>query len=204
MEAVSGSLRAQSRNPRFGPAVRFGAALLIGSFVGQAAPARAEPPSVLERIVSVKRGPEGTSARLIDTPILQVLRIEGERVPGGHREQMRVASSPLFAVFERDTSTTAAGAMGRTEAEGRFASLLGVSLFEWSSQKEHPIAGAQRVSESEWRLLSLPKLGSLFARKKTAAGAAYEVLYFLHFGARDAPAASSGSESPDGGTPVVE
>ncbi|NNL64772.1 MAG: hypothetical protein HKP30_00885, partial [Myxococcales bacterium] len=132
---------------------------------------------MLERVVSVKRSSEGTSARLIDTPILQVLRVAEERSADGQRQQVRVASSPLFSVFRRDTSTAASGTAARTRAESRFASLLGVSLLEWDSEKEHPIAGEARVAESEWRFLTLPKLGSLFARKKTDAGSAYEVLY---------------------------
>jgi hypothetical protein len=175
-----------ARTRGLAPAARLGFALLAipVAGVGAPAPARAEGPTVLERIVSVKRSPEGTSARLIDTPILQILRAEEERFEGGQREQVRVASSRLFSVFQRDTSTAASGTLGRTQAESRFASLLGASLLEWSSDKEHPITGEERISESEWRLLTLPKLGALFARKKTAAGSAYEVLYFLHFGAR--------------------
>jgi len=179
--------------------VRLCAGLIVIASVVAAARARADGPNVLERIASVKRSPEGASAHLIDTPILQVVRAQEERFPGGQREQVRIASSPLFSVFRRDSTTAADGVVSRTEDESRFASLLGASLLSWSSETEHGLAGTGHVSEREWRLLSLPKLGSLFARKKSDAGASYEVLYFLHFGAREPSA-----EAPPEDAPVVE
>jgi hypothetical protein len=189
---------------RAGPDVRRARALAVAcaavaSLAVAPAPARADDPNVLERVVSVKRSPEGTSARLIDTPVLQIVRAEQERVAGGHREDVRIASSPLFSVFRRESITAAEGAVTHTQGEGRFASVLGISLLEWRSDKEHGMTGDQRTSESEWGLLTLPKLGALFGRKKTDAGSRYEVLYFLHFGAPEPD-----EESPPEAAPPAE
>jgi hypothetical protein len=163
-----------------------------------AAPAaRAEDPNALERIVSLKRSPDGASAHLLDTPVLQVVRAREERYEGGQREQVRIASSPLFSVYRRDSSTAAAGAVSRTHNEGRFASVLGVSLLSWSSEQERGMAGATRTDEREVRFLSLPKLGSLFARKTSKAGSSYEVLYFLHFGAHEPEGQGPPEDAPE-------
>jgi hypothetical protein len=191
--------RARARLRWIGPAARVLLAAAVAAVAGAPAPARADDPNVLERVVSVKRSPAGTSARLLDTPILQILRAEEERVDGGHREEVRIASSPLFSVFRRDSSTAAAGTVSRTERESRFASVLGVSLLEWSSEKEQGLTGDGRTAASEWRLLTLPKLGSLLARRKTDAGSAYEVLYLFRFGASEPSAASppSVASEPD-------
>jgi hypothetical protein len=172
----------------------------LASLAVAAGPARADDPNVLERVVSVKRSPEGTSARLIDTPVLQIVRAEQGRVDGGHREDVRIASSPLFSVYRRESTTAAAGAVAHTRGEGRFASVLGVSLLEWSSDKEHGVGGDQRTAASEWGLLTLPKLGALFGRKKTDAGARYEVLYFLHFGAPETDEAGPRQDVPPRGS----
>jgi hypothetical protein len=158
-------------------------------------PARADDPNVLERIASVKRSPEGTSARLLDTPVLQVVRAEEERFAGGQREEVRIASSPLFSVFRNESTTTASGAVSRTRGEGRFASLLGVSLLEWSTEKEHGLSGAGRTSAREWRFLDFPVLGSVFARKTSDAGSSYEVL-FITFG-DDEPEVAEGPPEGD-------
>jgi hypothetical protein len=160
------------------------AALLAVAALGPAAPARADDPNVLERVVSVKRAPGETSARLIDTPVLQILRAQEGTVAGGHREDLKVVSSPLFALFDRESSTEAAGAATRSQSEGRFVSLLGVSLLEWSSERERGIDGGDRAAETEWRFLDVPVLGPLFARSKSEEGSEYRALFFLRFGSR--------------------
>ena len=159
-----------------------GAGLLVVG--GLARPVRAEDPSALERIASVKRSANGSSARLLDTPVLQILRSEQERSATGEREVLRIASSPLFSLYDREASTGAVAGVGRSEGQGRLGSLLGVSLLEWHSAKEHTLDGHERDGESEWRFLKVPVLGSLFARKRTPEGSSYEVLFFLHFDRR--------------------
>jgi len=155
--------------------------------LGLAGPTRlagAEDPSALERIASVKRSAQGSSARLLDTPVLQILRAAQERSATGEREELRIASSPIFSLYERKASTGAVGGVGRSEGEGRLASLLGFSLLEWHSAKEHALDGQDRDDESEWRFLKVPVLGSLFARKRTPEGSSYELFFFLHFDRR--------------------
>jgi len=164
--------------------IRGSMAMAAIGLVGLAGLARAGEPTVLERVASVKRDSEGSSARLLDTPVLQVLRAEEERTAEGQRESLRVASTPLFSVFQQDSTTGANGGKARREGKGRFASVFGVSLLAWSSASDHGLGGQEEASESEVRIVDVPLIGPLFARRQTPEGSGYDVLFFLHLGQR--------------------